>query len=638
MQSSKPQTTVFQTALGVFEGGGCRAAAYAGAYAEATERGVHFEEVAGSSAGAITAALIAAGCTPRQLIEWLEELDFTHLLTKPDRPPSRPVRRFWSLAVRMVPGAFGKYGRVFTHLGRYSSRAIEEWLNERLRELVPASGRVVTFRDLSIPLWIVAADLKRRDVVVFSQQATPDKSVAEAARASASIPLFFQPVDFRYVDGGAVSNLPSFVYSITEGTSRPESSNVLGFSLIADQDPQETENIGDIAGAMLNTVLDGAQSIQHKLVGHDHIVRIPTGQFRAIDFHLMDSQAKSFLVESGRRETAKFLENEKVYYSSQKRDRPIPHRPSMLRAVVEELNKEPAHFGFSLKSTRFVFDLFPALLDASMRGSTMQGLVAPFGDDAEADLQTAILMAMGASVTVEEGLPFEGFVFDFGVHREKSAIVLYQQGGSYAARYTRAYDTPIVNAMARHVSFNEAIPDAYSRPALREVSPDELFRRLKSLRQYSRPGVDMTIEDVPVEGLSSLSSSVREYKYAQAQVLLGRFKKDGLEPFVPAGIQFVDQSRSIVTPPVIEQHGTYSILIEGTARALLMARSGSPTFKAVVVRGVEDDLPAQRVDFRSVRLTASNEPLSKRYMNWNYDEFRHIEREVHRRDDYRGNR
>jgi len=46
---------------GVFEGGGAKGLAYAGALRALKERRCWFHAVAGSSAGAVTAALIAAG-------------------------------------------------------------------------------------------------------------------------------------------------------------------------------------------------------------------------------------------------------------------------------------------------------------------------------------------------------------------------------------------------------------------------------------------------------------------------------------------------------------------------------------------------------------------------------------------------
>src|SRR5688500_11251178 len=55
--------------LGVFQGGGAKGVAYAGALRAVEERGLWFSQVAGSSAGAITAVLVAAGVHPDELDE-----------------------------------------------------------------------------------------------------------------------------------------------------------------------------------------------------------------------------------------------------------------------------------------------------------------------------------------------------------------------------------------------------------------------------------------------------------------------------------------------------------------------------------------------------------------------------------------
>src|SRR5512144_2036470 len=80
------RTRFYTDCSGVFEGGGCRASAYAGAYSSAYEHGVRFSEVAGTSAGAIVAALIAAGAEPEFLLNELRELDFRDFLYAPKRP------------------------------------------------------------------------------------------------------------------------------------------------------------------------------------------------------------------------------------------------------------------------------------------------------------------------------------------------------------------------------------------------------------------------------------------------------------------------------------------------------------------------------------------------------------------------
>src|SRR5688572_9498011 len=78
-------TRYFTNVLGVFQGGGVRGAALAGAYAAARARGVRFGAVAGTSAGAIVAAFIAAGATPEFLHETLTETEFKDLLAAPKK-------------------------------------------------------------------------------------------------------------------------------------------------------------------------------------------------------------------------------------------------------------------------------------------------------------------------------------------------------------------------------------------------------------------------------------------------------------------------------------------------------------------------------------------------------------------------
>lgn len=76
-------------------------------------------------------------------------------------------------------------------------------------------GATVLFKDLSIPLTVLAADIRLGRLVVYSSQTTPNFEVAEAVRQSMSIPLVFQPrvkgmqgTRRDMVDGGVFSNFP----------------------------------------------------------------------------------------------------------------------------------------------------------------------------------------------------------------------------------------------------------------------------------------------------------------------------------------------------------------------------------------------------------------------------------------------
>jgi predicted acylesterase/phospholipase RssA len=61
------QDSAHRLFYGVFEGGGVKGIAYAGALLALRTQRCWFRGVAGASAGAITAALVAAGMTPEQI-------------------------------------------------------------------------------------------------------------------------------------------------------------------------------------------------------------------------------------------------------------------------------------------------------------------------------------------------------------------------------------------------------------------------------------------------------------------------------------------------------------------------------------------------------------------------------------------
>src|SRR6266567_1055362 len=96
------QTRFYSDCVGVFQGGGCRAAAFAGAYDAAFTLGVRFSEVAGTSAGSIVAALLAAGAEPQFLLSKLTELDFRQFLLPPRRSAFSSASKLVSV-LRLVP-------------------------------------------------------------------------------------------------------------------------------------------------------------------------------------------------------------------------------------------------------------------------------------------------------------------------------------------------------------------------------------------------------------------------------------------------------------------------------------------------------------------------------------------------------
>jgi|GEM_PF-3780943 len=187
----------------VFKGGGAKGLAYAGALGACEVAGIKFSKVAGSSAGAITAALVASDHSAAEIAA----LAPTALATI--EPPASAIRRPRSGSL-------------------LRSDRLRDWFDETLRIAVHGRGSHegtprVTFAALfeksEIELNVVAMDLSSRQPIVFSSELTPEASVTDAVLASSAIPVAFPAVRFvignevhRVVDGGTWANYPAFVF------------------------------------------------------------------------------------------------------------------------------------------------------------------------------------------------------------------------------------------------------------------------------------------------------------------------------------------------------------------------------------------------------------------------------------------
>jgi predicted acylesterase/phospholipase RssA len=219
---------------GVFKGGGAKGILYTGALEEFAKRGLWFRAVAGSSAGAITAALVAAGMRPEVLQEKATE------------------------GLGLVK--FSPAGDLFAR-PLFGMAKVRPWLEERLREQLgtmpgTVAGGPVTFGQMydatGIELFVVAVDVVVRQPRVFGSRLTPALSVTEAVIASCAIPVGFRAGRLRLkmqsgaeevhrlIDGGVWANYPAFVFK-DRGFRRfhdlPDStqSRVIGFVLDAGQ-------------------------------------------------------------------------------------------------------------------------------------------------------------------------------------------------------------------------------------------------------------------------------------------------------------------------------------------------------------------------------------------------------------------
>ena len=285
---------------GVFSGGGLKGYALIGAYEEIEKRGFQFERVAGTSAGSILAALIAAGYTGQEIHQMIDELNIKQIL---DERKS------------FIPFSLTKWIFVYWKLGLYKGNAFEKWIKEKLE----AKG-LRTFSDLPPnALKVVASDLSNGRLIVLPDDLenygiSPGSfSIAKAIRMSCSIPYFFEPVKLRsidginvIVDGGVLSNFPMWLFDNNESQKiRP----VLGIKLSTSEYEHEKHHIQNgiqLFSALFETMKDAhdARYISKKHV--KNIIFIPAEWVPTIEFTITEEKKRN-LYQTGKVYAENFL-------------------------------------------------------------------------------------------------------------------------------------------------------------------------------------------------------------------------------------------------------------------------------------------------------------------------------------------
>lgn len=305
----------------VFEGGGVKGIGFAGAIAAMERAGYTFENVVGTSAGAIAAALVASGYSGREIEQALGKVDYTRF-------------RGESCIDRL--GLPGKLVSLAHTYGVYDSVYFEEWLAELLRK----KGKR-TFGDLktgyaeeqyAYKLQVIASDISAQQMLVLPRDLkrfgiNPDTfSIAEAVQMSMSIPFYYEPFrlkDSHYrehliVDGGLLSNYPMWL--LDDRTQNPPWPT-FGFKFISGgerraMEPVPTNNIVDYALNVLSTLLEAHDNyhISHHKGDLARSIRIsteidtPAGKqnVKATDFDITKAESTA-LYNNGKTAAEEFL-------------------------------------------------------------------------------------------------------------------------------------------------------------------------------------------------------------------------------------------------------------------------------------------------------------------------------------------
>ncbi|MEW5828370.1 MAG: patatin-like phospholipase family protein [Chloroflexota bacterium] len=270
----------------VFEGGGAKGMVFVGAMQEFEARGHTHGRLLGTSAGAITAALLAAGYGSGEMLEALAEKDesgrsvFASFMGEPSAPDPQELKTsavrdlLEAIDLPLVPEALetrlddrivewlsgqakGRHLLSFVDKGGwFSADNFLAWLRKRL-DSGSLNGSARDFSRMTLSeffaatgkdLTLIGSDTTGGRMLALNHNTAPGLPVVYAVRMSMSIPLLWQEVTWqkewgRYrgdditghaiVDGGLLSNFPielflSDLKPVTEVMGARTSRHVIG--------------------------------------------------------------------------------------------------------------------------------------------------------------------------------------------------------------------------------------------------------------------------------------------------------------------------------------------------------------------------------------------------------------------------
>lgn len=285
---------------GVFEGGGVKGIAFVGAVCALEERGYNFSRLAGTSAGAIIASLLAVGYTGKELKNIILNLEYNRLLDKK--------------GINRIP-VLGNEIAIIKHKGIYQGSYIEKWLTSLFE-----AKKKTKFKDIIIngssKLKIIASDISKKEICILPDDLIKynvnpmEFEIWKAVRMSISIPLFFRPIKLQYnrecsfiVDGGLLSNFPVWIFDVNRIPRWP----TFGFNLVNNKKNAD-KDIGFInyITELMETIVNKNEEVYVRDKDSVRIINIPTLGIGATQFSINKDMSQK-LFKSGYESAHKFL-------------------------------------------------------------------------------------------------------------------------------------------------------------------------------------------------------------------------------------------------------------------------------------------------------------------------------------------
>lgn len=334
----------------VFQGGGVRGIAYAGVL-ETRPPAVSIRAVAGTSAGAIVAALIAIGKPVSDVKAILRDTDLLRLLDPEDTARGEAMKKAWAQIAPIINEAMTKgkisawrswrgmkqvrslmreLGVAWGARGLHSSDRLGQWLRQILEDKTFADATAVD------DVKIVAADVSRQQYQIYTKASHAGTPLAQAVHASASIPIFFHPFETGtdlLVDGGILSNFPAFLFAASKYPT-------IGFRLRDLTPSGPITHTLEYLKAVLQTMAE-AHDKQRPLPRHVFLYEIITPPEIPFDKFALTPEELNRLLDAGKQvgDTVRWKEHEQheraVSFFDPKADETLEYSVSQARALYD---------------------------------------------------------------------------------------------------------------------------------------------------------------------------------------------------------------------------------------------------------------------------------------------------------------
>lgn len=328
----------------VFGGGGVLGIAYLGVLDFLYNNDIlqNIQRVAGTSAGAITACISSFSLPFDEMKKVADTIDYRKIPQKGTQPDLKRISTVVKKEMEEIFEDIDCVYRLIKNYGWYSSGYLYQWIKEQIAYQFNSSKKLppYTFEDFKNPyihksqkpfldLYIVGTDICTNSSKVFCYETTPHMEVAEAARISMSIPLFFESIKINedkpaqksishiFSDGGVMRNYPinlfdsnHFMDMIIDGINI----QTLGAKFKSNIKYSEINNFMDYIENLLRSFM----KIQQDMYNNSPIdklrsIEIYTKDISFTDFNISPNDEKyNFLYTQGYKAAENYFKN-KIY-------------------------------------------------------------------------------------------------------------------------------------------------------------------------------------------------------------------------------------------------------------------------------------------------------------------------------------